>query len=46
MTGVIATKTKAIKIPIYNPISKEIRLINKTLLRHLERLSVAIPLEI
>ena len=37
---------KAIKIPIYNPSSKGIRLKSKTLLGHLEQISVAIPLKI
>ena len=36
-------KTKAIKIPIYNPTSEDIRLKNQTLLGHLEWISVTIP---
>ena len=46
LVRVYPMKTKDIKISICNPDSKEIRLKNKTLLGHLEWISVAIPSEI
>lgn len=39
-------RTKTIKIPIYNPTNKDIKLQRKTIIGQLELISVAAPLEI